>query len=169
LLLAAGTPQPPVSTASTSIPHRIFPHSNGAHSIIYPYPNPNLVLDRANILYSINVRFGQQAYTRLDTPVETLVVIGTPLLGPRQIYHTANSTACPPHTLFCARGSRVQRALALRSAKGAATPEFWGSSLEYLVLTYLASRASQTRPATFQGRPFHKARSAAFGLVCPTL
>jgi hypothetical protein len=56
-----------------------YSHSNGAHSIISPYPNPDLVLDRA--IYSINVRFGRQAYTRLNTPVEAIVVTGTPLLA----------------------------------------------------------------------------------------
>lgn len=72
------------------------------------------------------------------------MVIGTPFywgLVKSTILRTPLSVLL---THFSAhRGSRVQRALALRSAKGAATPEFWGSSLEYLVLTYLASRASQ--------------------------
>ncbi len=53
-LLGAGTPQPPVSTVSTSIPDRNFPHSNGAQSITYPYPNPNLFLGRAKFIASMN-------------------------------------------------------------------------------------------------------------------
>jgi hypothetical protein len=97
-----------------------YTHSNGAHSIISPYPNPNLVLDRA--IYSINVRCGRQAYTRLNTPVEAIVVTGTPLLG---LLKSTVILRTPPrvllrHSAHAAAGSSGH----LHLRKGAATPEF---------------------------------------------